>query len=281
MEKDTILYVLTKSQAYLAEKTIPSPRLDAELLLSDILNLERIKLYSNFDRKLTEEEKDEYRNRIKARGNFKPVAYITNKKYFYKSLFYVDEKVLIPRPETEELVEWSVKEIGAQNYQTVLDLCCGSGCIGISIKKDLPDIKLDMSDIDAGAISVAKMNVETIHPDSEIGIYQSDLFTSIHETYDCIVSNPPYIPESEKPEIMKDVIQYEPHLALFIKSPQEFFTEIIKEAFNHLNPNGSLYMETHPDWSSFICEKAREISFRTAEIKKDLSGKARFVKLTK
>ncbi|MCB1178588.1 MAG: peptide chain release factor N(5)-glutamine methyltransferase, partial [Leptospiraceae bacterium] len=109
-EKDTILYILTKSQEYLKNLGVPNPRLDAEILLSDLLSLERIKLYSNFDKKLSEVIKNEYRKRIKERGNFKPVAYITGKKYFYKSEFIVNQTVLIPRPETEELVEWILEK---------------------------------------------------------------------------------------------------------------------------------------------------------------------------
>ena len=283
MEKDTILYVLTKSQEYLGKRQIPNPRLDAELILSDVLNMERIKLYSNFDKKLTEPEKDNYREKIKARGEFKPVAYIIGKKNFYKSSFLVNEKVLIPRPETEELLEWVSKEIKGEDSLFVLDLCAGSGCIGISLKKDFPKIALTMTDISQDALDVAGANVNSILSNAEVSFLKSDLFDSFDENlkFNFILSNPPYIPIQEKETIMPDVLNFEPHLALFLEEPQVFYQKLLKGAYKHLSQPGFLYLETHTDWANKISEMSKEFGFTLSQVKKDLSNKDRFVKLTK
>jgi release factor glutamine methyltransferase len=283
MEKDTILYVLTKSQEFLGKKQIPNPRLDAELILSDVLNLERIKLYSNFDKKLTEEQKDIYRDRIKSRGDFKPVAYIIGKKNFYKSNFLVNASVLIPRPETEELIEWVSKEMQSQESLSVLDLCSGSGCIGISLKKDFPQIHITLSDISKDALEVAANNAKEILPGTVITLLESDLFDSIQtETkFDLILSNPPYIPIQEKASIMADVLNYEPHLALFLDDPETFYKKLLLGAYKHLAENGFLYMETHPDWVKQIADMSQDFGFKSSIIKKDLSHKERFIKLAK
>ena len=283
MEKDTILYVLTKSQEYLGKRQIPNPRLDAELILSDVLNMERIKLYSNFDKKLTEPEKDNYREKIKARGEFKPVAYIIGKKNFYKSSFLVNEKVLIPRPETEELLEWVSKEIKGEDSLFVLDLCAGSGCIGISLKKDFPKIALTMTDISQDALDVAGANANSILSNTEVSFLKSDLFDSFEENlkFNFILSNPPYIPIQEKETIMPDVLNFEPHLALFLEEPEVFYQKLLKGAYKYLSQPGFLYLETHPDWANKISEMSKEFGFTSSQVKKDLSNKDRFVKLTK
>ena len=283
MEKDSILYVLTKSQEYLGKRQIPNPRLDAELILSDVLNLERIKLYSNFDKKLSEPQKDIYREKIKARGEFKPVSYIIGFKNFYKSVFSVNESVLIPRPETEELVEWVSKEISPDLNLEVLDLCTGSGCIGISLKKDFPNINILLSDISKDALVVASENAKKILPDEKITIIESDLFDSFSSDhqFDLIVSNPPYIPDAEKNTIMPDVLNFEPHLALFLTEPIHFYKRLLSGVMKHLKEGGSFYMETHSDWANIVSQMSNELGFKTSLIKKDLSNKERFVKLVK
>lgn len=279
-EKDTILYVLTKSHEYLKSKEIPQARLDAEVLLADTLGLERIQLYTKFDLKLSETQKDIYRNRIKERGNRKPVAYILGKKHFFKSIFIVNPSVLIPRPETEELVEWVLYENQKENLR-VLDVGTGSGCIAISLKLERPTWKLFVSDVSKEALLVAQENSQILNSNLE-AFFLSDLFESIPpQKYDIIVSNPPYIPVSEKPIIEKEVLDYEPHLALFLDEPKFFWERLIKSSMNYLEENGSLYLETHPSYAEPILEIGRTIGFKEGTIKKDLSQKQRFVKLKK
>lgn len=281
-EKDTILYVLTKSQEYLKAKGIPNPRLDAELLLADQLNLQRIKLYSNFDRKLTEQEKDIYRVNIKSRGNSKPVAYILGKKSFYDSEFFVTPDVLIPRPETEELISWILSENSITNDKTVLDMGTGSGCIAITLKLQRPDWRIAGIDISSSAIEVAKKNSnKLLGENSSISWEVSDWFSNLASAkFDIIVSNPPYIPLEEKNSIMPDVLNYEPHLALFVIEPQVFYPQFIKNSLSFLTEKGRVYMETHPEWTESIRKIGIDLGFQV-EVRKDYSNKNRMVKLFK
>ncbi|MCB1189655.1 MAG: peptide chain release factor N(5)-glutamine methyltransferase [Leptospiraceae bacterium] len=283
MEKDTILYVIKKSEEYLKNQGIESPRLDAEVLLADMLGLERIRLYTNFDKKLNEAEKDAYRKRIKDRVTFKPIAYITNKKDFYHSTFYVDQNVLIPRPETEELIEWVLKELEKDKSYKILDLGAGSGCIGISLKKEFPDLEVVLSDISQEALDIARNNTDSILGNEVTGVsfLQSDLFNDFPPElkFDRIVSNPPYIPEDEKKDIMPDVVDFEPHQALFLSDPETFFTKMLETAKDFLKQEGIFYMETHTKWATRISELGEKFGYTNMEIKKDISGKNRMVKL--
>lgn len=278
-EKDTILYVITKSQEHLKSLGIASPRLDAEILLSDLLGMERIKLYSNFDRKLTEEEKDFYRSRIKERASFKPIAYILGKKSFYKSEFQVDGRVLIPRPETEELVEWVLKD-NADRLSDVLDLGTGSGCIGISLQLERPDWNLVLSDVSSSALEVAKANANFILG-TEPTIIRSDLWKSFPEgkKFDLIVSNPPYIPIREKDSLMKDVREFEPSSALFLENEEIFFRELLEGAKEHLKENGKIYLEIHPNFSKNLQEISKDLHYKSCTIKQDFSNKDRMIRM--
>ncbi len=277
-EKDTILYVITKSQEFLKSKGVASPRLDAELLLADQLGLERIKLYSNFDRKLSEEEKDQYRIRIKRRGLLEPVAYILGKKYFYKSIFTVNSSVLIPRPETEELVEWILSE-NSLSSRSVLDLGTGSGCIAISLKKERPDWNIHALDNSREAIDIARQNAQDILENNFLEFFESNWYQELPEfKYNILVSNPPYIPFTEKDRIMDDVLKYEPHSALFLEKPSEFYSMFIENSKKFLESNGKIYLEIHPDWVDVIQEIAAEHGFKI-QIKQDYSKKNRMVRI--
>jgi len=277
-EKDTILYVITKSQEFLKSKGVASPRLDAELLLADQLGLERIKLYSNFDRKLTEEEKDQYRVRIKRRGLLEPVAYILGKKYFYNSIFEVNSLVLIPRPETEELVEWILSE-NSLSSRSALDLGTGSGCIAISLKKERPDWNIHALDNSKGAMEIARQNAQNILGGDLLEFFESNWYQELPQfKYNILVSNPPYIPLTEKDSIMDDVLKYEPHSALFLEKPREFYSMFIENSKNFLEPNGKIYLEIHPDWVDVVREIAVQNGFKI-QIKQDYSKKNRMVRI--
>ncbi|RHX95199.1 peptide chain release factor N(5)-glutamine methyltransferase [Leptospira yasudae] len=283
---DSILSLLKKSEDFLKKKEIPSARLDAEILLADLLNLQRVKLYVNFERLLTETEKNAYRERIVDRSKNKPTAYITGQKAFYNSVFFVNESVLIPRPETEELVEKIILDFKEnEKEQTVLDLCTGSGCIGISLKLARKDWNVILSDVSEEALATARKNAEKILPEENesIQFLESDLFASIPSElrFDLIATNPPYIPLTDKETMMKDVIDYEPHLALFLENPKEFLTRLIDEARSRLNEGGRVYMETLPSLAPVLVAEAIANGWKEGKVEKDLSGKDRFVVLTR
>jgi len=278
-EKDTILYIISKSQEFLKSKGIPNPRLDVEILLSDQLGLERIKLYSNFDKKLTEEEKDTFREKIKSRSTFKPVAYIIGKKSFYQSEFHVNPSVLIPRPETEELIEWVLMENSVVGNKRVLDMGTGSGCIAITLKLQRPKWEVSGVDISEQAINTATENANRILTEGSVNLIQSNWYSNLKDQkFHIIISNPPYIPLNEKSLIMPDVLNYEPHLALFVENPYEFYVSFLKNSLSYLEDSGKIYMETHPDWAEKICEIGKEFGYKS-EIKNDYSNKKRMVRL--
>ncbi|TGK85187.1 peptide chain release factor N(5)-glutamine methyltransferase [Leptospira bourretii] len=279
----TLLYYLKRSTEFLEKKEIPNPRVDAEWILSDLLNLPRIKLYSQFEMPLGQKEIDIYRERIVERSKRKPVAYITGKKGFHKFEYLVTEDVLIPRPETEELVDylWKKKE---ELYFTepsplqIWDLCSGSGCIGLSLTQLLPSSVVTLSDLSEKAIDVSRRNAEKYNLTDRTNFYVSDLDSEVPNDlqFDLVVSNPPYIPESEKPEIMPDVLDYEPHLALFVSDFKEFHKRLLSAVLSRLNPGGKLMMETHPLYIEELEEMAKGLGFIGTKKILDSSKKERF-----
>ncbi|MBZ0203031.1 MAG: peptide chain release factor N(5)-glutamine methyltransferase, partial [Ignavibacteria bacterium] len=203
-----IIDILKVSEKLLEEKGIESPRLNAELLLGDTLNSERMKLYLDFERPLTQAELDNYRNKIKRRLNSEPLQYITGKSGFYGLNFRVNPYVLIPRPETELLVEKSldfIKEHRLENPK-ILEIGTGSGCISISIANNIT-CEIDAIDISEDALSVARENSESNGTSSKISFQRKDILKDIEsfEAYDLVVSNPPYISNDEIAGLQEEV----------------------------------------------------------------------------
>ncbi|MCG6152076.1 peptide chain release factor N(5)-glutamine methyltransferase [Leptospira bandrabouensis] len=280
----TLLYYLKRSTEFLEKKEIPNPRVDAEWILSDLLNLPRIKLYSQFEMPLGQKEIDTYRERIVERSKRKPVAYITGKKGFHKFEYLVTENVLIPRPETEELVDylWKRKEelsFTEPSPLQIWDLCSGSGCIGLSLTQLLPTSVVTLSDLSEKAIDVSRRNAEKYNLTDKTSFYVSDLDLALPDglEFDLVVSNPPYIPESEKPEIMPDVLDYEPHMALFVSDFHKFHKRLLDAVYKRLKPEGILMVETHPLYIKDLEEMAKTMGFVDTKIVLDSSKKERFL----
>lgn len=213
----------------------------------------------------------------------KPVQYVLGEAWFYKLKFKVDKNVLIPRPETEELVNEVFDFIRADSSKKIIDIGTGSGCIPISIKKEMPETTLTAIDIDENAISIAKENASTHQ--TEINFVQIDFLDTSNwnqfETFDIIISNPPYIPNAEKESMDKNVTTYEPHLALFVpdEQPLLFYEAISLFSKTHLAENGKIFMEVHENLAKEIAELFRQYQFQT-EIKKDIFEKERMVLAT-
>ena len=219
----------------------------------------------------------------------KPVQYVLNECWFYKRKFYVNENVLIPRPETEELVEWIIKDIREINARdskptNIIDVGTGSGCIPISLKKELSKTNITAIDISEKALSVAKKNAKNLK--AEIKFPQID-FLNKNEwnqlgQYDIIVSNPPYIPIKEKDILKRNVVDFEPGIALFVENndPYIFYEKIGKFAKTHLKENGKIYVEVHEDHANNV-KDVFEKAGMTTTLKKDIYGKERMVKAIK
>ena len=219
----------------------------------------------------------------------KPVQYVLHEAWFYKMKFYVNEYVLIPRPETEELAEWIVRDIRSTMYDVrceevkILDVGTGSGCIAISIKKELENIDVTAIDISQEALKVANKNAETLR--AKINFLQMDFLNeSVWNSlgvYDLIVSNPPYIPENEKDQLARNVTAFEPGIALFVDNnkPFLFYDKIAHLAQSHLKPNGKVFVEIHEEFSKEIQEIFLACDLGT-EVRKDIYGKERMIKAT-
>jgi len=210
----------------------------------------------------------------------KPVQYVLGEAWFYKLKFKVDENVLIPRPETEELVNEVIDFIKESCFKKIIDIGTGSGCIPIAIKKTFPDSTVTAIDIDENAIAVAIENASIIQ--TEINFFQINFLDpanwNLFEKFDVIISNPPYIPFSEKEMIDKNVTNYEPHLALFVpnEKPLVFYEAIALFSKTHLTENGKIFMEVHENLAKEVSDLFSQHQFKT-EIKKDIFEKERMV----
>jgi release factor glutamine methyltransferase len=210
----------------------------------------------------------------------KPIQYIIQKAWFMGQPYLVNEHVLIPRPETEELVEWIVSYAAIVNKPlTILDIGTGSGCIPIALKMALPNANISSIDISKAAIDVAKQNAATHKTD--ITFIEQDILQTkqLQDRFDIIVSNPPYIPNREKGSMQKQVIEFEPEIALFVSDhfPLLFYSKIAQIGKTALKPNGQLFFEIHFDQGNALLKLLDEIGYH-AELQEDIYGKDRMVR---
>ena len=207
----------------------------------------------------------------------KPIQYIFGKTEFYGLKIKVNEHTLIPRPETEQLVDWILKE----NFVTALDIGTGSGCIPIALAKNT-DAKVLAIDVSEDALLIAEENAKNNEVEIDF-IHQDILQTNSLQKVDLIVSNPPYVLESEKEKMQENVLDYEPELALFVedKNPLIFYKKIASLAFNFLNENGKLFFEINAKFGKEIIEILADIGFVNIELKKDMNDKDRMIKAIK
>jgi release factor glutamine methyltransferase len=210
----------------------------------------------------------------------KPLQYIIGKAWFMGKAFMVNEAVLIPRPETEELVEWIVEYAQIINKPlSILDIGTGSGCIPISLKQAIPNASMTAIDISKEALAVAQQNAAAHN--TSIEWIELDILQTKHlkEQYDIIVSNPPYIPLREKPNMQSQVIDHEPLIALFVPDqyPLIFYSKIAHIGKSALKPNGQLFFEIHYDQGEAILALLNEMGYH-AELRQDVYGKDRMVR---
>jgi release factor glutamine methyltransferase len=207
----------------------------------------------------------------------KPIQYILGKTEFYGLKIKVNEHTLIPRPETEQLVDWILKE----NFVAALDIGTGSGCIPIALAKH-KDAKVLAIDVSEDALLIAEENAKNNEVEIDF-IHQDILQTNYLQKVDLIVSNPPYVLESEKEKMQENVLDYEPELALFVedKNPLIFYKKIASLAFNFLNENGKLFFEINAKFGKETIEMLADIGFVNIELKKDMNDKDRMIKAIK
>ena len=262
----TIGSLVAKTTQFFQEKGIEQPRLDAEILLGDLLELERIQLYVRFDQPLEEREVSLYRERVKKRSEGMPVAYILGKKEFMGHLFKVTPDVLIPRPDTEMIVEAGIRYLKSVESPLFLDVCTGSGAILISLLKALPEAKGIGTDISEGALKIAKENAASLGVSERAGFLQGDLLSPVGERkVHGIFSNPPYIPTAHISALQKEV-QKEPTLALDGGGDGlDFYRRLLQDSVIYLLPGGFLMMEVGIDQAGPVKEIAISLGWQEVE----------------
>jgi len=246
----------------------------AYLSIEKILGFSKSDCIINSDKQLSNESVNSFKKIISDLRKNIPIQYVLGEANFYGLKFKVNRSTLIPRVETEELVEYILNH----KFNSVLDIGTGSGCIAISIAKNT-DSRVTAIDISNEAIEIAKRN--GIHNSVDVNFIVDDVFNFCHDKkYDLIVSNPPYVLESEKKYIHRNVIDYEPHDALFVNdsNPLIFYKKIIEIAKNNLNKDGLLFFEINEKFSNQIIELLTDLNFVEIELKKDINGRDRIIK---
>ena len=256
-----------------------------DLIFEAYFGLSRVERVLNPEKRVTESEMLKIHFAIGELKKQRPIQYILEKAEFYGLSFYVDENVLIPRPETEELVEWVLEIFGQEANVNVLDIGTGSGCIAISIKKNSLLGKVWAMDVSPLALEVAKRNA--VSNDVEIGFLLQDIlenkgFENLPK-FDVIVSNPPYVRNSEKLLMQKNVLEYEPALALFVEDndPLKFYRAIAGFSADHLKQGGSLFLEINEALADETAAFLQSMEFSDIIVKKDIYDKDRMIKAVK
>lgn len=251
------------------------------LTINEIVNLSKANIKAFPEREITLDQSGQFENILVQLQTGKPIQYIFGHTEFYGLKFMVNSSVLIPRPETEELVDWIISSTGNNKYD-ILDIGTGSGCIAISLKKNLPGAQISALDISAGALQTAKENARLNTAD--INFIQADILNIKYgiknPKYGIIVSNPPYVTLTDKAQMHINVTDFEPHTALFVpeNDPLLFYKAVADYAGNNLANNGLLFLEINETYGPETIALLAEKGFTNIELKKDMSDKPRMIK---
>jgi len=285
---DSILSILTKLTHLFKHNSIPNPDVEAAYLISHVTTIPHLELSLYYTRILTSDEAEQLDEYVNRRLNREPLQYILGETEFFGLLIKLTPDVLIPRPETELLVERIIKDsISYSNNSRdikLLDLCTGSGCIAIALKNQLPTWKIEASDISEAAVSIAKSNAKSHCLD--ITFYQSNLFEDIPEPeseedrYDFIVSNPPYISEEEYPTLQPEITNYEPKQALIAsESGLFFYKQILQGGKRYMKKGGMIYFEIGSEQKEAICNIALKLNYKIVDTLSDYQHLDRIIVL--
>lgn len=267
---------------FFTSRAVDEARISAELLLAHVLGVPRLNLYLQHDRPVMPDELDRFRELCRQRLNGRPVQYLAGEQFFYGLRFQVDERVLIPRPETELLVETALECLAESGEEapSVLDIGTGSGCIPVTMALRHRGLCADAVDISPEALDVAAANIAAHEVGERVLPVRADLFDPAFAerlgkragSYDLVISNPPYIPDSEWEELQAEVRDYEPRLALTVPEGTECYGAIAAHASRLLRPGGLCCFELHADAAEAVRALMQEAGFGSIRVQKDYSG---------
>lgn len=255
----------------------------AKMLLVEVLGFSTLELFGGKDKEVSEKDLDVLDKMLERLKNNEPIQYVIGRETFCGMTFEVNPNVLIPRPETQELVEWITHEYKATSSCRMLDIGTGSGCIAVSLAKKLPAARVEAWDISEGALEVARRNAG-INGVSVAFRLQDVLKAEVSSpSYEVMVSNPPYITHREKMEMEANVLEWEPHTALFVPDtdPLLFYRKIAQLGVKALADGGSLYFEINRAYGKETVEMLQGLGYRQIELKKDMFGNERMIKAIK
>lgn len=274
----TLLEIVNLSSEYLEKQGVKNSRRDALELISFGLEVRPLDLYVQFDRPMTEKELDECRQLLKRKAKGEPIQYIRGEVEFFDCAIKVTPDVLIPRHETEILVDRIATILAQDDLQgkTLLDLCCGSGCIGIALKKRFPELNVILSDLSGPALAVARDNAK--HNGVEVTFLQGDFFDAIKgERGHYLVCNPPYVSESEFVGLEVEVRQFEPTMALVAEdNGLAFYKRLERDFLSFLLPKGKMWLEMGSQQGPAVTQIFQGVSAKKMEVQQDWAGHDRF-----
>lgn len=274
----TLVDVLKKTELYFKSRGIPSPRLDAELIIGHHLGLGRVDLYMNYDRPFTDEELAALRPSVRRRGQREPVAYITGTKGFWTLDLHVAPGVLVPRPDTERLVELALEQIEPDEDCFVADICCGSGAIGLALASERPNLKLFSTDVSPSALECTRQNAITLGLKERVAILKGHLLEAIPENrpIDYIVSNPPYIASAVLETLEPEVAKHEPREALDGGGDGlDFYRELVPAAAKRARR--AVFMEIGYDQGAAVSDLFQRANLKDVRVVQDLAKNDRVV----
>jgi release factor glutamine methyltransferase len=272
----TVLEVLQSTTAYFKKREIESPRLNAEHLLAHALGRKRIELYLEFERALTEMELSPLRDLVRRRGQGEPLQHLLETVEFCGRIFLCDKRALVPRPETEELVELLKSKI--QNPKSrILDVGTGSGVIALAMASHFPEADVAAIDISDDALSLAHENAERLGLSGRVNFQSGNLFTNLSGAFDLIVANLPYVASGDAPNLAREVL-HDPAVAVFAgESGDELIRKLIDAARKYLRPGAMLALEIGNNQAETLIAYLTEKNYHDIEAKKDYAGVTRFL----
>jgi release factor glutamine methyltransferase len=272
----TVLETLDKGTAYLTKKGIEDARRNMQMLVAHQLSCTRMDLYLRFDQPLEESDLAPLRELLKKRGEGVPIQHLLGSVTFHRRDFKTDGRALIPRPETEELAEWLLKNAKLPESPRLLDMGCGTGILGLTLAAELENSQATLTDVSSEALSLARENAADLDI-ANVSFVESDLFAALGDaTFDLIVANLPYVPETDRPTLARE-LAHDPDLALFGgQDGLDVIRRFIPEAANRLNPGGWLALEIGIHQSDEVEALLRAASLTDVLTLKDLSGIPRF-----